>query len=137
MGDNGDFDPDDIQTVRKYALQNAIEYNGEGRSGSVLGRLLAERSDLRPQAKRLVGLIDNEVERANLLAKEKGLDVVRADLEDIDPEALEREKHKKREGLRDLPGDTSSVVLRFAPNPNGPLSIGHSRGVVINSGYAE
>ena len=76
MGDNGDFDPDDIQTVRKYALQNAIEYNGEGRSGSVLGRLLAERSDLRPQAKRLVGLIDNEVERANLLAKEKGLDVL-------------------------------------------------------------
>ena len=106
MGDNGDFDPDDIQTVRKYALQNAIEYNGEGRSGSVLGRLLAERSDLRPQAKRLVGLIDNEVERANLLAKEKGLGVVRADLEDIDPEALEREKHKKREGLRDLPCDT-------------------------------
>ena len=97
MGDNGEFDPDDIQTVRKYALQNAIEYNGEGKSGSVLGRLLAERSDLRPQAKMLVGLIDNEVERANLLAKEKGLAVVRADLEDIAPEALEREKHKKRE----------------------------------------
>ena len=137
MGDNGEFDSNQIRIVRKYALQNAIEYGGEGKSGSVLGRVLAERSDLRPQAKRLVGLIDYEVEQANSLAKEQGLEVVRAELEGIDPEALEREKHKKREGLRDLPGDTSKVVLRFAPNPNGPLSIGHSRGVVINSSYAE
>ena len=57
MGDSDGFDPDVIQTIRKYALQNAIEYGGEGKSGSVLGRVLAERSDLRPQAKRLVGLI--------------------------------------------------------------------------------
>ena len=63
--------------------------------------------------------------------------MVRAELEGIDPEALERQRHKKKEGLRDLPGDTSNVVLRFAPNPNGPLTIGHSRGVVINSSYAE
>ena len=27
--------------------------------------------------------------------------------------------------------------MRFAPNPNGPLSIGHSRGVVINSEFAK
>jgi glutamyl-tRNA synthetase len=51
-------------------------------------------------------------------------------------EALEREKHRKAEGLKELPGDTSRVVLRFAPNPNGPLTLGHSRGVVINSEYA-
>ena len=106
MGDNGEFDSNQIRIVRKYALQNAIEYGGEGKSGSVLGRVLAERSDLRPQAKRLVGLIDYEVEQANSLAKEQGLEVVRAELEGIDPEALVRENHKKREGLRDLPGDT-------------------------------
>ncbi len=137
MGESDGFDPDVIQTVRKYALQNAIEYDGEGKSGSVLGRALAERSDLRPRAKSLMNLIDFEVKQANSLAKQQGLEVVKAELEGIDPEALDREKHKKKEGLRDLPGDTSKVVLRFAPNPNGPLSIGHSRGVVINSSYAE
>ena len=42
MGDSDGFDPDVIQTIRKYALQNAIEYGGEGKSGSVLGRALAE-----------------------------------------------------------------------------------------------
>ena len=32
-----------------------------------------------------------------------------------------------------LPGDTSKVVMRFAPNPNGPPTLGHARGIVINS----
>ena len=137
MEDGEGFGPEDIQTVRKYALQNAIEYDGKGKAGSVLGRVLAERSDLRPHAKKLMSLIDFEVGQANSLANQEGLEVVRTELEGIDPGALKRERHKKKEGLRELTGDTSKVVLRFAPNPNGPLSIGHSRGVVINSSYAE
>ena len=123
--------------VRKYALQNAIEYSGKGQAGSVLGRVLSEREDLRNRAKDLMDLVVSEVERANLLAKEIGSQEVRAELERIDPGALNRQKHRKSEGLRELPGETTKVVLRFAPNPNGPLSIGHSRGVVINAEYAE
>ena len=46
MVEDGSFDTDDVEAVRKYALQNAIEYGGEGQSGSVLGRVLAERADL-------------------------------------------------------------------------------------------
>ncbi len=137
MGGADGFGSEEIQTVRKYALQNSIEYDGNGKAGSVLGRVLAERADLRPRAKSLIELIEYEVEQANSLAKNQGLEIVRAELEAIDPEALERQKHQKKEGLPDLPGDTSNVVLRFAPNPNGPLTIGHSRGVVINSRYAE
>ena len=44
MADSADWDPDIVSTVRKYALQNAVEYAGEGRSSSVLGRLLSELS---------------------------------------------------------------------------------------------
>jgi len=32
-----------------------------------------------------------------------------------------------------LLGEPKNVVMRFAPNPNGPLTIGHARGVVVNS----
>jgi glutamyl-tRNA synthetase len=32
-----------------------------------------------------------------------------------------------------LPGDTSGVVMRFAPNPNGPPTLGHARGIIINA----
>ena len=126
-----------VAAVRKFALQNALEYDGAGQAGSVLGRLLSEKPDLRPEAKRLMGIVAEEVGAANALALREGVDAVRAELERSAPEALEREKHRKVEGLKALPGDTSSVVLRFAPNPNGPLTLGHSRGVVINSEYAK
>lgn len=32
-----------------------------------------------------------------------------------------------------LRGDVEKVVMRFAPNPNGPPTLGHARGIVINS----
>ena len=132
-----DWGPEVPLVVRKYALQNSIEYDGDGQEGSVLGRVLSERQDLRGRAKILLELVKSEVTRANKTFRELGIDKVVSELESIDPSALTRKKHRKSESLRELPGDTSDVIVRFAPNPNGPLSIGHSRGVVINSSYAE
>ena len=137
MSESDGWSAEVVTAVRKFALQNALEYDGEGQSGSVLGRLLSERPELRPEAKRLMGIVSKEVESANAMATGEGVDAVRAELERSAPDALEREKHRKIEGLKELPGNTSSVVLRFAPNPNGPLTLGHSRGVVINSEYAK
>ena len=137
MSESDEWGAEVVTAVRKFALQNALEYDGEGQAGSVLGRLLSERPELRPEAKRLMGIVSGEVERANAMAMDEGVDAVRAELERSAPDALEREKHRKIEGLKELPGNTSSVVLRFAPNPNGPLTLGHSRGVVINSEYAK
>lgn len=127
-----------IQAVRKYALQNAVEYNGEGQAGSVLGRLLSEMKELRPKARELRGLVQLLVDEANEIASLEGVDAVRKLLEDTNPEALHREKQKKRIGLPELPnGVDGEATLRFAPNPNGPLTLGHSRGVVINSELAK
>ena len=137
MVDSDGWSAEVVAAVRKFSLQNALEYDGAGQAGSVLGRLLSEKPELRTEAKRLMGIVSEEVAAANTLALEEGIDAVRAELERSAPEALEREKHSKVEGLKALPGDTSSVVLRFAPNPNGPLTLGHSRGVVINSEYAK
>jgi len=123
--------------VKKYSLQNSLEYNGKGKSGSVLGRILSERADLRKQAKSLKQLVEEEVEEANKIAEIRGIQAIREILEDLAPDALVRKKQVKKTGLKELSGDTSDVVLRFAPNPNGPLSLGHSRGVIINSEYAK
>lgn len=137
MVDDSEWSLDILAIVRKYSLQNAVEYNGSGQSGSVLGRILGERTDLRSKAKQLKQLVEVEVEIANNLAKEKGVGAVRQALQETNPEALNRQKQTKRVGLKELPNaEKGKVVLRFAPNPNGPLSLGHARGVTINSEYA-
>ena len=138
MTEAAEWDSEIENIVRKYALQNAVEYNGAGQSGSVLGRILGERSDLRSRARELKQLVDIEVGNANYLAKNEGIEAVRGILENTNPEALNRQKQIKRTGLKDLSNAViGKVILRFAPNPNGPLTLGHARGVTINSEYAK
>ena len=77
MADSDDWDSDIVAAVRKYALQNAVEYTGQGQAGSVLGRLLSEREDLRSMAKQLRDLVETEVVAANSLAGSNGIEYVR------------------------------------------------------------
>tara|TARA_B100000579_G_scaffold273473_1_gene225915 strand:+ start:81 stop:1811 length:1731 start_codon:yes stop_codon:yes gene_type:complete len=138
MTESGPWSEEVIRAVRKYALQNAVEYDGSGQAGSVLGRLLSEMKELRPKARELRELVQLLVDEANEIASVDGVDAVRKLLEETNPEALHREKQQKRVGLPELPNSIKGeVTLRFAPNPNGPLSLGHSRGVVINSELAK
>ena len=135
-----DWSPDDETDTMLWhmAIQNAIEYSGKASPGSVIGRLMSIRQDLRQYGKVLSPLIAQKVAQANKLASDEGLDYLREILENEAPELLEeREKQVKREGLPELPNAVKGkVVLRFAPNPNGPLSFGHARGIIINGEYA-
>jgi len=138
MTANTKWESDIREIVRKYALQNALEYKGNGKSSSVLGRIMSERKDLRVRAKELREFVEEEVYIANKLSSEKGIAHLRNILADKNPDALVRKKQERRTGLPELPNSAEmKVVLRFAPNPNGPLTLGHSRGVVINSQFAE
>ena len=125
--------------IRHVALQNALEYEGKAAMGSVIGRIMAMRGDLRQHGKAVTGLVAMQVNAANAMAAEQGLEAIRGLLEAEAPHLLEkREAKARREGLPELKNaEKGKVVLRFAPNPNGPLSFGHARGLVINSTYRE
>lgn len=135
------WSPDEatIAAFRHLALQNAIEYEGKAAPGSVIGRLMGSRADLRPHGKIISPLIAKAVAEANAMATSEGLDALRAILEVEAPHLLEkREKQERRVGLPELKNaEKGKVVLRFAPNPNGPMSFGHARGIVINGEYAK
>lgn len=131
-------DEETSELLRHYSLQNALEYDGEGKVGSVIGRIMAERPDLRQHGGVISGMLAAEVKAANDLAKSSGLDHLRSILAAEAPHLLVKRSKERREGLPPLPNASEGkVVLRFAPNPNGPLSFGHGRGVVINAEYAK
>ncbi len=128
--------PEIVKAIRTFSLQNALEYEGSGEMKSVLGRIFGAHPELKPHARELVSKIQPAVDEANRIATEQGLDHIRELLSEEAPEALEKRVKERREGLKPLETD-GGVVLRFAPNPNGPMTLGHSRGVVINSEYAK
>lgn len=126
------------KNIYYLAIQNSLQYDGQGQLSSVMGKVMGTYPEARPHAKDLTLIIKKFVDEANDLANKNGLEHLKNILEENAPNLLERKIKEKRIGLPDLKNAThGDVVLRFAPNPNGPLSFGHSRGIVINSEYAK
>jgi glutamyl-tRNA synthetase len=60
-------------------------------------------------------------------------------LEAIAPELIVElsERKEPAKGLSPLDGAENGVVMRFAPNPNGPPTLGSARGIIVNSEYVK
>lgn len=124
----------DIQLViRKYALQNAVQFEGKATVGSVLGKVMAENPELRPKAKEVTVLAKKVVDDINHMSPEDQ----RKALESESPELLVKESRVREMGLPDLKNVQGEVRMRMAPNPSGPLHIGHSRMGILNDEYVK
>ena len=121
------------QVIRKYALQNAIQFEGKATMGAVLGKVMAENAELRPNAKEISGLSKSIVDEVNKMSIEEQ----RTALEKLAPELLVKEVKHREIGLPDLKGVTGEVRMRMAPNPSGPLHVGHSRMAILNDEYVK
>ncbi len=123
------------ELIEMYALQNAVKYKAAPNAGAVMGKLMGEHPELRARAKEVSPLVKEvlaEVEKA-------GPDEWHRKLEAIAPELLVELSVKKEpeKGLPALEGASGGVVMRFAPNPNGPPTLGSARGIIVNSEYVK
>ena len=121
--------------VYKYALHNAYSHGGKAQPKAVLGKILAEKPELRSQARELAALASEIVEEVNRLSLDEQLKILRERW----PELLERKKVVERKVLPPLPEAErfSRIVTRFAPNPDCVLHLGSARAAVLSWAYAD
>jgi glutamyl-tRNA synthetase len=121
--------------VKKYALQNAVKYGKAPQQGAVMGKLMGEHPELRQRAKEISPLIGTFLKDIASGTPEEW----QAELEALAPELIEELTQRKEpdKGLKELPRAKGGVVMRFAPNPNGPPTLGSTRGIVVNSEYVK
>ena len=120
------------EIVYKHALLNAAKHKGSANPGAVMGSIMANEPELRSRAKEIGPLAGKIVAQVNNLSSEEQA----SEMEKYGVEVQEK-KQVKEEGLQELPGTHENIVLRFAPNPSGPLHIGHSRAAVPNAEYVK
>jgi len=113
--------------IFKYVLQASMKYD-DINLNSIIGKIVAEK----PEYKKFVKDVIKET-------KEIIEDVEKLDLEEK-KKHLERftfYKEEKKEKEYILPNVQDKVVMRFAPNPNGAMSIGHSRQAIWNDFFVK
>ncbi len=117
-------------------LKNAIEFKGKPNKKAVMGKLMAQREDLRPLAKEIIPLLDNIIKEILKLSIEQQ----KEKLLQLDPHALDKKESKEEEKiLPDLKNinNFEKIVMRLAPYPSGALHIGNARMVVLNDEYVK
>lgn len=117
-------------------LKNAVEFDGKPNKKAVMGKLMAQREDLRPLAKEIHPILDEIIEKISSLSIEQQI----KELLKLDPHALDKKESKEEEkDLPDLPNVNNyrKVIMRLAPYPSGALHIGNARMVILNDEYVK
>jgi glutamyl-tRNA synthetase len=117
--------------ARQACLQNAVQHGGKANAKALVGRIMGGHPEFRSQMQAVVAALEAAAAAVNAMSVEEQQAAFAAEA----PELANAPKKEQRKGLKDLPNVKGRVVMRFAPNPNGPLSLGHSRGVSILAEY--
>jgi len=115
--------------IEKYALQNALKF-GKANFGAVIGKVLSENPALRKNIKDISKQINEIINEINKLKP----DEIKEKFDKIADDLPKEKVHKQ--GLKSLK-KTKKVVMRFEPSPSGPLHIGHSYVLGLNSEYVK
>ena len=118
------------ETIKAYALENAIKHNGKAAQGAVLAGLFAEGLE-KSKIKDIMPTISKVLKEVNNLSPE-------SQKEQFEKSTSKISKRVIREGLKELPNaEKGKVVMRLAPFPSGPLHIGNARNIILNDEYVK
>jgi len=122
---------DILRKIEIYALENAVSHNGKAVSKPVLNKIIAEHKELLENIKELNEIVERKVEEINKMS----LEDQKRKLEFLGWQKRNIEKREK--SLKDIAKPGEKFIVRFAPNPDGAITIGNARPAILCDEYAK
>jgi glutamyl-tRNA synthetase len=120
--------------IRKHVLKNAIDHQGKANLKSVIAKVFGERPELKKFSKEVIKSTQIILREVNSLS----VNEQKIELIELAPKMLVKTKKKQKKKLPELPNTKSGgVVMRLAPNPNGPMHLGTAKMVILNDEYVK
>lgn len=110
--------------ILKYALQNAVKFNGKANPGAVIGKILQEQPALKSKIKELSKKINDVVKEVNSLSLQE---------QETRLSAFEFKTVRKKE--RDVFSALklkSGITTAFPPGPEKYPHLGHAKSLILN-----
>jgi len=120
--------------VERCALENAVQHNGRALTKCVVGRLIGLKPELKQHIKEILRVVEKTVNEVNKLSIEEQKERLKGFAA---PESEKTESRAEERTLKPLPNAVKGVKLRFAPNPDGALTLGNARPAVLCDEYAK
>jgi glutamyl-tRNA synthetase len=111
--------------ILRIIAANAAKY-GKPNLKAVMGKVMAEIPEMRDNPKEAIEIVRNLISEFEALSEAEKKRFL---------EGVEEKKVVKEHHLPPLERAEKGVVMRFAPNPNGPPTLGSARGIIVNSEY--
>ena len=119
------------------ALFNALKHGSDPDVGAIMGPLMGENPEFRPHGDEIPGVLGSVV--ADVAAMDET--ERRERLAELAPDLvaeLDAEEEADEHVLPELPNaEPGEVVMRAAPNPNGPWHMGHARMPAVIGTYKQ
>jgi glutamyl-tRNA synthetase len=122
------------QSIRQFALQNAILHDGKAEAKNVINKVIGKHPEIKQDMGRWVPTINRIVAIVN------SMDPIaqRSELECLAPELLAKKEASTEPKLRPLDvKEGQTVVMRLAPFPSGAPHIGNLRSFILNDEYVK
>jgi len=127
------------ESIRKYALENAIKFNGKANPGAIIGKLIQEDPKVKQNMKEISQKVNQIVKEINKIP----LDKQKQEFLKLNPDYEEKQKQDKKQRQKqrkELPelrnAVKGKVITRISPEPSKYNHLGHAVSFLLNYMYA-
>jgi len=117
------------EKINEEILRAKVKYGAVDLS-SVLNKIIGVFPEVKNNIEDIVKEIQKEIKNSEKISKDEAEKI-------LGEKGLNISKPKEENKELKLEGDTSNVVMRLAPNPSGPLHIGHARMIALNDFFVQ